>query len=345
MRKTIIMLAFAAAVLSGCSKPIETTKNEAARKYFESWVKINHPDAKPTTLGSYIIHEDKGTGKAAGTVEQNPYVRIDYTMRQLNGTVYATTSEKLSQQIGTYEENGTYGPAIFLRGEGHLAVGLEELLKSMNEGGKIEAAVPGWLSGMKTYSNPKDYLKEVTGTDYVYAIELKEAISDIKKWEIDSLVRFLAVEYPSVNPADTVKAAGNHKKYGFYYIQEKATDCPDSTFTDGTKVYLNYTGRLLNGRIFDTTDERTAKDAGIYSSGRSYKPTYVNWNQEYDKITMGAGSSDVIDGFKFALSGMKPHEKGTAIFFSEYGYSTNGSGSTIPAYSPLIFEFELVDGE
>ena len=40
---------------------------------------------------------------------------------------------------------------------------------------------------------------------------------------------------------------------------------------------------------------------------------------------------------------MKPHEKGTAIFYSAYGYEDSGSGEKIPAYSPLIFEFELVD--
>ena len=58
---------------------------------------------------------------------------------------------------------------------------------------------------------------------------------------------------------------------------------------------------------------------------------------------MGSGGS-LIDGFKGALSLMKyPGQKAVAIFTSSQGYSTTGSGNTIPAWSPLLFELELVD--
>ena len=38
-----------------------------------------------------------------------------------------------------------------------------------------------------------------------------------------------------------------------------------------------------------------------------------------------------------------PGQKAVAIFTSSQGYSTTGSGNTIPAWSPLLFELELVD--
>lgn len=333
-------------VIAGCAKPGETTKNDAAKKYFDSWIKINHPGATETGLGSYIISQQAGTGKAAGKAADNPFVRINYTMRNLNGTITTTTDARISQQLGTYKETDFYGPYVFSRQEGQIAVGFEEILEMMKEGGRIEAAVPGWLNGTKVYSNKADYLKEVTGNDYIYNVELIDVIDDIKKWEVDSLVRYMKVNYPETNPADTVSAEEfNGKKYGFYYIQQQPTDCPDSTYAADTKVFLNYTGKLLNGQVFDTTFEKIAKDSGIYESGRKYEPTYVTWASDYNEMKFGASSSDLIDGFKFALFQMKPHEKGVAIFYSAYGYKENGSGNKIPPYSPLIFEFELTDGK
>jgi FKBP-type peptidyl-prolyl cis-trans isomerase len=39
---------------------------------------------------------------------------------------------------------------------------------------------------------------------------------------------------------------------------------------------------------------------------------------------------------------MGAFEKGIAVFTSPYGYSNSGSGSSIPGYSPLVFELEVV---
>lgn len=344
MRKTIFSIAAMASIIAGCAKPVESTKNDAEKKFFDSWILINHPDAQKTTLGSYILESQEGSGSAAGTASQNPHVRLNYTIRDLDGKVSSTSDMKMAQQLGKYVDSNYYGPQVMSRKEGTVATGLEELLESMKVGGKMKAAVPGWLTGSKVYGSAEEYLRNASGTNAIYELELVEAISDVKKWEVDSLVRYMQANYPEVNPADTASTEEyNGKKYGFYYILQKATDHPDSTYTDGTRVYLNYTGRLLNGQVFDTTIEKTAKDAGIYSAGNTYAPTYVTWKNSYNDLTLGSSESKVIDGFKFALFRMKPHEKGTAIFYSAYGYEDSGSGEKIPAYSPLIFEFELVD--
>lgn len=344
MRKTLFTIAVAAMVIAGCAKPSETTKNDAAKKYFDSWMQINHPEAYETPLGSYIFSMQQGLGKPAGKASENPYVRVNYTMRKLDGTISATTYPKIAQQVGTYKETNFYGPDVFNRTPGSIAVGFDELLEQMNEGAKVTAAVPGWLNGTKVYSNKEDYLKNVTGNDYIYDIELVEVIKDIKTWEVDSLIRYMKEAYPQINPTDTVSGTEyNGKKYGFYFIKQQETDKPDSTYATDTKVYLNYTGKLLNGQVFDTTIEKVAKDAGIYKQGQKYEPAFVTWAAEYKDLKFGTSSSDLIDGFKFALFQMKPHEKGVALFYSGLGYKETGSGNSIPGYSPLIFEFELVD--
>jgi FKBP-type peptidyl-prolyl cis-trans isomerase len=57
---------------------------------------------------------------------------------------------------------------------------------------------------------------------------------------------------------------------------------------------------------------------------------------------MGSGKSSVVSGFALTLWQMKAMEKGIGIFISDYGYAANGNGNSIPGFSPLIFEIELV---
>jgi FKBP-type peptidyl-prolyl cis-trans isomerase len=57
---------------------------------------------------------------------------------------------------------------------------------------------------------------------------------------------------------------------------------------------------------------------------------------------MGTDKSTVIAGFAKTLWEMKAMEKGVGVFYSNLGYSYSGSGSSIPGYSPLIFEIEIV---
>ena len=111
-----------------------------------------------------------------------------------------------------------------------------------------------------------------------------------------------------------------------------------------TTIYINYTGRLLNGRVFDTTVADTAKMYGIYSSSKTYSPISVQYNHDdYTGITITSNKTSVIDGFSYMLWRMGPFEEGTGIFLSKLGYASSGSGSAIPAYSPLRFDIEVVE--
>ena len=129
---------------------------------------------------------------------------------------------------------------------------------------------------------------------------------------------------------------------GFYYKQISAP-VDTTSFASDTTIYINYTGKLLNGQVFDTTIERVAKDNGLYSASRTYEPVQINWGEEYTKITMGSDKTTVIGGFALTLWQMRPMEKGVGVFYSNYGYQYSGSGSSIPGYAPLIFEIEIVE--
>jgi len=340
MKKYIIPLMAAALLAGGCAKTVSDGTNVAAKRYFDAWVHVNIPEATKTALGCYIIEETQGTG---ALLADSAYIMADYTISYLDGTISSTSSEALSKQLGKYEETSYYGPQIWYRDEDALYAGIEELLAGKRVGYHVKAAIPGWLYTTSRYSTEEEYLKNVTGTNYIYDFTVVDAFDDVNRYEVDSLVRFLAENYPEVDPADTVD--NEYNKYGLYYVCLEPSDNPDSTFASESDVYLNYTGMRLDGTIFDTTVEKTAKDAGIYKSGNTYEPTYINWQDDYTKMTMGSDESSAIDGFLFAISHMKPHEKGIVFFISQYGYTYKGSGDAIPAYSPLAFLLELTDKE
>jgi FKBP-type peptidyl-prolyl cis-trans isomerase len=351
MKKTLTYLLLAALVLSGCAKTATSGLNDASKRYFDAWIHVNYPGLAPTALGAYVIEEEEGTGAALQDAETDAYVRLNYTVRSLDGTVSGTTYPYLAKQLGEYSETEWYGPVIWSRADGSLYAGVDEMLSSMKIGGKKKTVIPGWLLTGSRYDTAQEYIDNVSGgSPAIYELELLEAISDTDQWELDSIGRYLASNFPEVSLADSLK-------YGFYYIQKKAPqpigtssdddddeEESDAGFPRDSTIYINYTGRLLNGQVFDTTIEDTAKVYGLYSSSNSYEPISVNYNYEdYSQITITSDKSSVIDGFAYMIWRMGAYEEGTGIFYSKLGYSYSGSGSSIPAYSPLRFDIEVVD--
>jgi len=68
----------------------------------------------------------------------------------------------------------------------------------------------------------------------------------------------------------------------------------------GDTIQVDYTGKLENGTVFDTSREDVAKQAGIYYSNRTYVP-----------LTFVVGSGQLIKGFDNGVIGMKVGEEKT----------------------------------
>lgn len=342
--KRILYISLAALVLCACAKDPVEGQNDKNKLYFDAWAQVNHPGASRTALGSLLIADEPGTGAAVGTADDNPYVQVRYTVRNLEGSVSATTDEALSRQLGEYSEVNYYGPVIWNRSAQTLMPGLEDALSGMRCGGSRTVVIPGWLLGSyDRYDKEQDYLDNVTAKQsQIYEIHLDGVISDIVKWGADSAGRYVSRHFPPRTVQDSLK-------YGFYFVMTGPPTSVD-TFKADTTIYVNYIGRRLDGTVFDTNLKDTAKFYGLYSASRSYGPAAIKWygsEGTYTDITMTAyGSSSagsVINGFAYALDQMRPHEKGTAVFSYNWGYGQSGSGDAIPAYSPLRFDFEIVD--
>lgn len=80
-------------------------------------------------------------------------------------------------------------------------------------------------------------------------------------------------------------------------------------------VCVHYTGRLINGRVFDDT-----RREGIPAAFRLY---------------------EVIDGWQIALNQMRPGDRWTLYIPAPMAYGSRTDGD-IPGNSTLIFDVELI---
>lgn len=361
MKRLTLFTAYILIALSAisCAKQAKIGPNDADKRYLDAWMSINDINAKPSGLGIYVLADVPGNG---AEIEEEGFVFMNYKATDLEGKIHAYTEAVIAQQLGTYNDMSYtkfYGPEIFTTFKGNIYAGMRDMLTGMKVGGERRAIIPGWLLTYKDFGDAEGFFEQpTTNSTLIYDVTVKDFTKDINAWEIDSIGRFfnndkilidgIPAKKLFINKQGETMSKADSLKKGFYYRELKAPVNTEKLQAD-TTIYINYTGRLLNGQVFDTTIENVAKDNRIYSASKTYAPVQINWPSqeeidkgEYTEITMGSDESGVIDGFSYALWQMQAMEKGIAIFYSPLGYAHTGSGSTIPAYSPLIFEIEIV---
>ncbi len=100
----------------------------------------------------------------------------------------------------------------------------------------------------------------------------------------------------------------------------------------GDSVQVNYTGKLVSGKVFDTSLPDVAKKANIFNPSRPYST-----------LNLVIGRGNVIPGFDEGVMKMKQGEKATLLIPSNLAYGEQGMpGGMIGPFTPLVFELELV---
>lgn len=333
LRNIILCGGLILAAASGCARFESTSSNEEALQFIEAWLKKNHPGSQKIGNGVYVLEETPGDGT---TYNGEKFIMIKYTISSMDGTISATNDEKLSQQLGTYDPSAYYGDRIWYTEGKSLQVGIEDMIKGMKIGGTRKALIPSWLMVNERMKNAQAYFEntENTGTTAIYQISINDFTDDILKWETGKIDDFNIKAFGE--KLDTVSA-------GFYYKQIKAPTS-DKAYENSDSYYINYTGRLLNGQVFDTTIRDTAKKYNIYNPSKDYAPVKIQLAEKPEdiKMTVNGSSGDVIQGFQKILKLLKPYERGVGIFVSNLGYGTQTQGNITP-YSPLAFDVEITD--
>ncbi len=101
----------------------------------------------------------------------------------------------------------------------------------------------------------------------------------------------------------------------YYQITEKGTG---SKPTQGAMISVHYTGKLLDGTVFDSSYSRN------------------------EPIEFPVGTGRVIPGWDEGLMLLSEGDKATLLIPSELAYGAAGAGGVIPPNASLLFDVELV---
>ncbi|MEO6289939.1 MAG: FKBP-type peptidyl-prolyl cis-trans isomerase [Ginsengibacter sp.] len=139
-----------------------------------------------------------------------------------------------------------------------------------------------------------------------------DSLNTIKQTEIDDKI---LSDYLTKNNITATKTA----KGTFVEIQNPGTGTP---VEPGKAITVDYKGMTLDGKVFDESYD---------SSGKSVKP-----------FTFVVGQRGAIEGWPDGLVYFKEGGKGRLFIPSSLAYGARGSGPSIPANTPLIFEVSVL---
>jgi FKBP-type peptidyl-prolyl cis-trans isomerase FkpA len=187
---------------------------------------------------------------------------------------------------------------------------------------------------------PRD--KSIKGKYVVYVIKINKVIA--KGNLSDQVFQGRYMDYMK-SLADVAKKAEpvNVKKYiddnklnvtktdsGLYYMVTKQGSGIKPVI--GDTVVVNYTGRFLTGKAFETS---------VKSDAVKYKLP-INPMNPYKPIRFAIGAKGMIKGWVQGMQLLNKGSKATLILPSSLAYGEQGNGP-IQAFTPLIFDVELVD--
>lgn len=290
----------------------EKLKNEEPAK-IASFVKKYNITSPATASGLYIVTQNAGAGRA---ITKGDFVKLNLTVSSIEGKKIFSTLDKGK-------------PLTFEYGQPFDTKGFDEAVATMKKGSKATVMIP---SSMGFGDKGR---KDMNGTDLVapyspivYDIE----ILDLKtKAENDKAVKEEAAAAKKIADEAMAKEPGLIQQYlkdnkisvkptasGIYYVEK--VKGKGANAKAGNKLKVHYTGKLLNGKVFDSSLDK--------------KPSVPL------EFTLGMGQ--VIPGWDEAFTLMSAGGKATFIIPSKLGYGERGAGSDIPPFSPLVFDVELV---
>jgi FKBP-type peptidyl-prolyl cis-trans isomerase len=123
-----------------------------------------------------------------------------------------------------------------------------------------------------------------------------------------------------------------HTASGLRYIIEQPGLQGAKYPKPGDTVKVNYTGKTLEGKVFDTSLDSVARVHGVHNPMRTYEP-----------LAFQVGEGQVIAGWDEGLMLLTKGTKARLFIPSPLAYGSYARGEVIRPNTILVFEVELVD--
>lgn len=171
----------------------------------------------------------------------------------------------------------------------------------------------------------KDYMAYSVKVNKLYTEEEVQqeemlALAEAQEKQTPAIEKYLADNNLKAKPDEN----------GLYFIQTKKGT--GKVAQSGQEVSVNYVGKRLDGKIFDTNLEDVAIANGMFMPGRPYEP-----------MAFRAGVGQMIPGFDMAVLKMNKGSKATVIIPFELAYGPRDVSEDLPPFTTLVFEIEMVD--
>ena len=221
--------------------------------------------------------------------------------------------------------------------------GLEELFRMLSKGDSVVMKVSAqtFFEKMRRQALPpgvdpkSDFSFFINVKDVMDSAQVKTLSEDLRTKQMEKM-RLLQVEQLAKDTVaiDTYLKEKNitalKTTSGLRYVVTKPGKGDNAKA--GQTVKLNYAGYLLNGKYFDTSFEKLAKEQNLFMEGRPYEP-----------LELQVATGSVIPGWDEVIQLMNKGSKITVYIPSTLAYGPNKRSEDILENSILVFDMELLD--
>lgn len=280
----------------------------------------------------YTIHESANKEK----IKEGDIVKMNFIQKNDKDSVISSTYDNEMPQIFPVQKKmygGDINDVLTLFGEGDSAtfkVNLDTMAFHSKQPRPEQFKNDKYLTfTVKIEKVFKRQPNEVDSVFYKRANEFFQADNKATMDKIKNAEDGKIKAYESENNLKTKTTAS-----GLHYVINAPGNAERAVL--GDTVEVNYTGKLAKKgkdgkyRVFDTSDEKTAKEAKITQPGRPYGPT---------KMVIGG----TVPGFAETLQLIGVGGKITSIIPSKLAYGEQGVPQIgVGPFSPMVFDIEIV---
>lgn len=281
----------------------------------------------------YKIHKSEGKEK----IKEGDIIKLNFIQKNEKDSIMANTYDLEQPQVfpvGKKAYDGDMNDVLYLFGEGDSATFKLDLDTMAKHSGQPK---PEQLKNDKflvfTVKIEKVLHKDPKEADSVFQNKAKDFFQKDYQAAIEKHKTSEDAKIKNYIKANNLKVQTSASGLQYVISTPGSAQKPVA----GDTLMVNYTGKLTTKKtdgkdnIFDTSDEKIAKESGKYNPQAQYGPR---------QFALGMA----IPGFDEGLKMLGKGGKATFIIPSKLGYGENGmpQGGINP-YTPLVFEVELTD--
>lgn len=326
----VVAAVMVAYVVTSCAVDVDESADVTQKRIFNAFIRANGYD-QSEMIGDSIYVIERSGNPSGEYPQDSTYAFVRYAARYTSGEYAAYNIDTIAMKEGTYHPSNFYSSFVWPVKMGYISDPLSDILKNMKPGEKTVSLVPPWIVNYNT-----SYAFASTTSIMFYEIELEKVVPSIEEYQEQVLKEFSQKYFGGM---DTIS-----KGFYFHKFHEGATE---DTLTEGTVLDVWYVGRMLDGSVFDTNIEDSAKKYDLYKPDGTYTPLSVlYYKDDPEKIAEEEGY--VLGFCKAFTSGVTWGDKCFVFFDSSLGYGAEGNlnnGAGIPPFYPISFELWIEEND